>query len=168
MRKIIAFIVIAQLVVSCSAGKTVTKFDRIIFHTTKCFGTCPEYHLELNNNKEVKLFVEKEYQKRELNPERIGYYRGQLDQKKYDEFLSLLEKINLKKSGMYRPLKENEIPLSDGPKLKMILYSNDTRKPIEAIYPIELWEKMITFVYQTGKEPGFVKVDEKLEIESFK
>ena len=67
MKKIFYLIIFAFFIVSCASKKNEGKFEKIIFHTSKCFGTCPEYHLELNQKKEIKLYVEKAYQKRKID-----------------------------------------------------------------------------------------------------
>lgn len=99
------------------------RFEKIIFHTSKCFGTCPEYHLELGKNKEIKLYVEKAYQKRKIDTVKIGYDRGNLDDETYIEFMKLLEKIDLEKSGIIESKHDpNIIVFKEGPQLSLILY----------------------------------------------
>ena len=58
MKKIL-YLIIPFILFSCASKKNDKGFEKIILHTSKCFGTCPEYHLELNQKKEIKLYVEK-------------------------------------------------------------------------------------------------------------
>ena len=61
MKKIF-YLIISFILISCASKKNDNEFEKIIFHTSECFGTCPEYHLEINQKKEVKLYVEKAYE----------------------------------------------------------------------------------------------------------
>ena len=94
MKKIF-YLIVPLILISCASKKNDNGFEKIIFHTSKCFGTCPEYHLELNQKKEIKLFIEKAYKKRTLDTLKIGYYKGKIDNETYSELISLIEKIDL-------------------------------------------------------------------------
>lgn len=168
MKKHFFFIITSLLIISCATKKVENRFEKIIFHTTKCFGTCPVYHLELNKNKEIKLYIEKAYQKRKIDTSRIGYYKGKLDNKTYAEFLGLLNKIDLKKSGIIEPIYEpNTTILEDGTQLYLILYIDKLRKPIIYIYPEGHWQKTMTFLYKIAEDESLIKINEELDIEKF-
>ena len=168
MKKMFYLIIISFILNSCASKKNNTGFEKIIFHTSKCFGTCPEYHLEINKNKEVKLYVEKAYEKRKIDTLKMGYYKGKLDDKTYMEFIDLIKKIDLEKSGIIEPKREpNTIIFSEGSQLSIILYIKKQRKPMIYIYPAGHWEKLMTFVYKIGKSESLTKTTEKLEIEAF-
>lgn len=167
MRKAILLIIITQFLIGCSSRKINPGFEKIIFHTSKCFGTCPEYHLELNHNKEIRLYIEKAYDKRKIDTARIGFYRGKLDKKTYKEFQSILEKIDWEKSGMEAPpVAPKTITLSEGSQLTLILYIDNKRKPIKYIYPSGHWQNLMAFLYKISEDKSLIKVSEKLEIES--
>ncbi|ESU19832.1 hypothetical protein FEDK69T_30880 [Flavobacterium enshiense DK69] len=167
MRKAILLIIITQFLANCSSGKINSRFEKMIFHTSKCFGTCPEYHLELNQNKKIKLYIEKAYQNYKIDSTRIGFYRGKLDKETYNEFLSILEKIDLEKSGTKAPpVEPNTITLSEGSQLTLILYIDNKRKPMRYIYPAGLMQDLMAFLYKISKDKSLTKVNEKLEIES--
>ncbi len=168
MNKTYYLIVFTFFILSCASKKSEIKFEKIIFHTSKCFGTCPEYHLELNKKKEIKLYVEKTYQKRKIDTLKIGYYKGKLDKKTYSELISLIEEIDIEKSGIIEPKQEpNTIILKEGSQISLILYTNKQRKPIIYIYPAGHWEKLMNFVYKIAKDDKLIKTKEKLNIESF-
>lgn len=168
MKKALFLFVVLQLIIGCATKKVEDRFEKIIFHTTKCFGTCPEYHLELNNNKEIKLYIEKAYQKRELDTSRIGYYKGKLDKVTYVEFLELLEKMDLDKSGIIEPEREpNTVVLRETSQLFLILYNDKKRKPIIYIYPAGHWQKIMAFLYKIAEDDSLIKTNEKLYIEKF-
>ena len=94
--------------------------------------------------------------------------KGKLDDKTYIEFIDLIKKIDLEKSGIIEPKREpNTIILSEGSQLSIILYMKKQRKPMIYIYPAGHWEKLMTFVYKIGKSESLTKTTEKLEIESF-
>ena len=167
--KNIIYITFVLFFISCSVQKTDLQFEKIIFHKSKCFGTCPEYHLELNNKREIKLYVEKAYQKRTIDTLKIGYYKGKLDNETYAEFINLLEKIDLEKSGIIEPKREpNTILIKEGSQLSLILYIDKQRKPIIYIYPEGHWQILMTFLYKITNHESLIKINEKFEVESFK
>jgi hypothetical protein len=45
----------------CITSKNAIQFDKIIYHSTTCYGGCPAYHLLLNNNKSIWLDAEYVY-----------------------------------------------------------------------------------------------------------
>ena len=159
MKKMFYLIIISFILNSCASKKNNNGFEKIIFHTSKCFGTCPEYHLEINKNKEVKLYVEKAYEKRKIDTLKMGYYKGKLDDKTYMEFIDLIKKIDLEKSGIIEPKREpNTIILSEGSQLSIILYIKKQRKPMIYIYPAGHWEKLMSFVYKIGKSESLASL----------
>lgn len=167
MKKIF-FLIIPFILTSCASKKDDTKFEKIIFHTSKCFGTCPEYHLELNQKREIKLHIEKIYNKRTLDTLKIGYYRGKLDDETYSELKSIIEKIDLKKSGIIEPiLEQNTITLKEGTQLSLILYIKNQRKPMIYIYPEGHCNILISFIYKVSNLEYLTKTSEKLQIEPF-
>lgn len=168
MKKIFYLIIFTFFIVSCASKKNKIKFEKIIFHTSKCFGTCPEYHLQINKKKEIKLYVEKTYQKRKIDTAKIGYYKGKLNNETYSEFINLIKNIDLDKSGIIEPKQEpNTITLKEGSQLSLILYTNKERKPIIYIYPAGHCEKLMNFVYKIAKDDKLIKTNEKLNIEPF-
>ncbi|CAM4426528.1 DUF6438 domain-containing protein [Flavobacterium terrigena] len=168
MKKYLYLIITSHLIISCATKKNEDRFEKIIFHTTKCFGTCPEYHLELNKNQEIKLYIEKAYQKRILDTSRIGYYKGKLDNKTYAEFLELLGKMDLDKSGIIEPEREpNTVVLRETSQLYLILYNDKLRKPIIYIYPAGHWQKIMAFLYKIAEDKSLTKTNEELDIEKF-
>lgn len=167
MKNIIYLTFVSLFIISCSAQKTNLRFEKIIFHTSACFGTCPEYHLELNNKKEIKLYIEKAYQKRNIDTLKIGYYKGKLDNDTYTEFINLLDKIDLEKSGIME-FEPKTIELNEGSKMSLILYMDKQRKPIKYIYPEGHMQKLMTFLYKITDHESLIRINEKLEVEPFK
>lgn len=167
MKKIF-YLIIPFILICCASKNNDNEFEKIIFHTSECFGTCPEYHLEINQKKEVKLFIEKVYQKRKIDTLKIGYYKGKLDNETYSELISLIEKIDLKKSGINEPIREpNTVVLKEGSQLSIILYIKNQRKPMIYIYPAGHWEKLMSFVYKISSSEKLTKTSEELQIEAF-
>lgn len=167
MKKIF-YLIVPLILIGCASKKNDNGFEKIIFHTSKCFGTCPEYHLELNQKKEIKLFIEKAYKKRTIDTLKIGFYKGKIDSETYSELISLIEKIDLEKSGIVEPIREpNTIVLKEGSQLSLILYIKNQRKPMIYIYPAGHWEKLISFVYKISNSENLTKTSEELQIEPF-
>jgi len=169
MKNIIYTTFVALFFISCSAQKTNLRFKKIIFHTSSCFGTCPEYHLELNKKKEIKLHIEKAYQKREIDTAKMGYYKGKITTEVYKEFLSILNRLDIEKSGIIEPYRApNTFFLREGSQLSLILYVNNKRKPMIYFYPAGIHIELMTYLYKLTNDKNLYKEKEKFEIETLK
>src|SRR5690606_25439844 len=60
-KKLLLLIFLLLNIYGCDQNKTNFSFEKITLHTEMCLGTCPIYHLEINNDKQIKLFVEEFY-----------------------------------------------------------------------------------------------------------
>ena len=59
------------------------KFEKIIFSTTECYGTCPVMAIEIDNNKNFKFIGEK-------NSIATGHYYGKIPDAEYEKLLDIL------------------------------------------------------------------------------
>ncbi len=86
-RKLLLLLFLILNFYGCNQNKTDKSFEKITFYTSMCLGTCAIYHLEIDNDKQIKLFVEEFYieESFEKDLSRIGYFTGKLSEK---EFLS--------------------------------------------------------------------------------
>lgn len=78
MKRIIIITSIISTLFGCGQSDKNVKLDKIIFHTSMCFGTCPTYHLQVDNNREVKLYAEQVYKNGsyETDTTKTGYFVG--------------------------------------------------------------------------------------------
>lgn len=83
-------------------------FDKITYKTTSCYGTCPTYYLEINSDKTFKLFAETVFKDNtsifdfELDSTKMGYFKGKLDDKSFQNLNQKLQKLSNPKYKYYR------------------------------------------------------------------
>ncbi|MCX8531071.1 DUF6438 domain-containing protein [Chryseobacterium luquanense] len=98
------------------------KFDKLIYRTTGCFGTCPTYYLEINNDRTFKLFAETVFKEEtsifdfELDSAKMGYFKGSLDEVTYN---TLNKKIQMISEPNYKYYKDDVI--TDTPTVTLIV-----------------------------------------------
>lgn len=161
-------IILSFLLIGCSSNNFNKSFEKIIFHTTKCFGTCPVYHLEINNGGEVKLHIEKAYKNRIIDNSKIGYYTGKLGKSEYVELLNLIEEVDVEKSGIIEAKHDPKtVILKEGSQLHLIIYVGMQRKPMTHIYPVGHWNKLMKFVNNISNNSNLTKINKELYIEPF-
>lgn len=93
------------------AVDTTIRFEKIIFHTTECFGTCPVYHLQVDKSKQVKLNAQVVYKPRngfQTDTASQGYFIGQLSDTTFEKLITAIQTCNL------RTLKMNNALCCDG------------------------------------------------------
>lgn len=72
------------------ADKTL-EFEKLIFHTTYCHGSCPTYHLEIDSNKNVRLFSQEVLKKYlVLDTSKMGFFIGNISSLQYAELVKKL------------------------------------------------------------------------------
>ena len=100
-------------------------FEKIIFHTTGCYGSCPTYHLQIEKNKAIKLHIQRAYKRHsmyEIDSTKIGYYEGVIDEINYQKLELLLKTCNL------NTLEFDGANCCDGSITTIIVYYNGKRK----------------------------------------
>lgn len=138
------------------------KFEKLMFHTSDCFGTCPTFHLEIDSLKNAKLFIEEIFKKNlefNIDSSQIGYYKGKLNKEDYEELIHLLKTCNLKS------LEFNEATCCDGSIISIIVYFNGQRKYLMSMFPPVISNRLINHLYKICKTNSFKKTTEQFEIE---
>ena len=136
-------------------------FEKIIFHTSYCFGTCSTYHLEITSNRKTKLHAEQVYKKRssETDKDKIGYFKGQINEKKYAKLINSLQTCNL------NTLEFDGQLCCDGSVITIIVYFNRQRKYLKSMFPPVLANNLIEALYDICSEHELQRTDEKFVIE---
>jgi hypothetical protein len=122
--------------VICSCKNSKPGFEKIIYHTSSCFGTCPVYHLEIKNNKEVRVFAETVYKHPEKmvyeeDFEKEGYFVGKASNLAFKKLDSIVQHIGLD------TLKFGDVTCCDGIIYTIIVYYNGERKVFKSMFPPE-------------------------------
>lgn len=122
------------------------KFEKIIFHTTHCFGHCPIYHLEINKNGQARLHKEEIYKEVEkgnfiIDTLNIGYHSGVLSTQLLTELEHHLKTCNLETLECDGPL------CCDGSIKTIIVYHNGKRKYLKYMFPPAIVSNLINQLY---------------------
>ena len=172
MKNLFSVLIVLTFLFSC--GKTNSthiipsrSFEKIIFHTTGCFGFCPTYHLEVDNSKRVKLFAEQVFKKEEGFPFqedslKMGYFKGEVNDSTFAKLNQELKTIGLDK------LNFDGANCCDGSTITIIVYYQGKRKVLTSMFPPQEAQKLIEILYEICEESSLVPSEEKFVIEHVK
>lgn len=136
-------------------------FERIIYHTTSCFGSCPTIDLEINNDKSV--YLKGQYYKGnsmfEVDSSKSGLFVGKLNDTLYAELIDILQSCNLK------TLSFTERHGADTPVTTLIIYYNGQRKYMKSMFPPTIADKLIEFLYLVNTKVDLTRTEEKRTLE---
>lgn len=137
------------------------KFDKIIFHTTECYGTCPVYHLQVDKSKQLKLNAEVVCKQNGFQTDTTsqGYFIGQLSDTTFEKLIKAIQTCNLK------TLKMNNVLCCDGSVSTIIVYFSGQRKYFKTMFPPTIANELIRTLYDICKEGGLTKTFDKFKIE---
>lgn len=172
MTKIFSILTLIALLVGCrqSSNKQTEKicsFEKIIFHTSRCFGTCPTYHLEVDSNKNLKLYAKTVYKDDkdfsfEKDTIKMGYFNGLVS----DTTFTLLDK-ELNTIGL-DTLEFDSASCCDGSLITIIVYYEGKRKYLKSMFPPDKANKLIATLYDICEKSKLTKTTNKFDIENEK
>jgi hypothetical protein len=146
---------------SQEATKETFSLEKIIFHTSECHGSCSEYHLEIDSNKNTRLFSEKvfnnNYQK---NKAKEGYFSGKIDEANYQKLENLIKSIGADTLNFGN---EN---CCDAPVRTVIVYYNGKRKFMKSMFPPKSTFPMLDQLRFICENHKLKRTNEKFVIES--
>lgn len=129
----------------CNAqSKDKINLSKIIFHSSRCNGTCPRIDLEIDSSKS--LFVDREYfkTKSETDKRFSGQFKGLLSQEDYNKLLGLLHSCNI--DNLNFPSSD----MMDGIETTIIVYYNGQRKYLKSPEPPNSAKELIAFLKSLG------------------
>jgi hypothetical protein len=129
--------------------------SKIIFHSSQCFGSCPEIDIQIDADKTVKYklygyAVEKSKQ---------GHFTGQMSDSVYETFLSILKNCQIES------LRWNSTVCCDGAVVTLIFYFNKERKYLKSMLPSTLTEDLLNFFYTIESKVEFKRTGQKFYME---
>ena len=146
---------------SCEAQtKDKINLSKIIFHSSRCNGTCPRIDLEIDSSKN--LFVDREYfkTKSETDKRFSGQFKGVLSQADYNKLFGLLQNSNID------TLKFQKSDLMDGVNITIIVYYNGQRKYLTSPEPPKEANDLIEFLTLLGNNKKLQRTNETKNIEN--
>jgi hypothetical protein len=139
--------------------------EKIIFHTSRCYGNCPTYHLQIDNKRQVKLFAEEVYLGNseifafQEDTSKMGYFQGVINENKYFELINKLRTCNLEKLAF------DGTTCCDGSIITMIIYYNGKRKYLKSMFPPIIANSLISCLYNICNTTSLTKTHRRFRIE---
>lgn len=127
----------------CSARKL--KWNKVTFHTSGCFGTCPVYHLEVKSDHSYRLYKEVVYKKNfsyEQDDLKTGYFSGHLSDSTFKKLDRTLANVGLDS------LEFDGETCCDGSLITIIADYNGKRKFMKSMFPPSNAEPLISCLYE--------------------
>jgi hypothetical protein len=138
------------------------RFDKIVFHTTECFGTCSVFHMEIDSARQIRQHTEVLYRQTRRDSTREGYFTGKLPDSTYQKFVAALKTSNL------RQLDADEILCCDAPIITIILYANGKRKPFRTmLFPPIVAQNLVNVLYQIAGDQLGTRIDKPVVLEGW-
>jgi len=164
MKKLVVLFFLIFPLISCHLDRKSVKLERIIFHTSGCFGSCPIFHLEIDNKKNIKLFAEMVYQKglplvSEEDTAKTGYFKGTVNDTLYTQLDNILQTIGIEN------LNFNNSTCCDGSIKTIIIYYNGKRKYLKSMFPPERADTLISTLYKICTMNKLIRTKDKFDIE---
>ena len=148
----------------CAGEKNAAGFDKIIYHTTSCFGDCPTYHLELDSEKNVKLYAEQVLKpnwriKFEKDTARMGYFTGVANDSSFNKLSGIVNSIGLD------TLNFKWADCCDAPITTIIVYYDGKRRNFASMFPPEKARPLIDALMEICQHSQVKRTKETFAIE---
>jgi hypothetical protein len=140
-------------------------FEKVIFHTSRCFGTCPIYHLQIDNKRQVKLFAEEVFSNtNEIfayndDTAKMGHFEGILSENTYTELVNELKTCNIDSLNFDGSM------CCDGTIITIIIYYNGERKYLKSMFPPIMANSLISCLYNICRNTPLARTKSKFKIE---
>ncbi|MDQ3110041.1 MAG: DUF6438 domain-containing protein [Bacteroidota bacterium] len=137
-------------------------FEKIIFHTSMCFGTCPVYHMEVDGNKNVKLHAETIFARGvgiQRDSSKIGYFKGTANDTAFDDLTHEIQTLGID------TLNFGNARCCDGSLITIIVYHDGKRKFMQSMFPPARTRNLISALYAICEKSKLEKTEEKFIIE---
>lgn len=158
--------IIISTLFGCGQTDKTVKLEKIIFHASSCFGTCPIYHLQLNRDKSFKLYAEEVYKDdaeqftMNFDTSKTGYFTGQASDTTFNNLTTELKNIGLDTINFSGPM------YTDGPEITLIVYYNEKRQFLRSSHPTIKTDKLISILYQICETSKLTRTTEEFIIEN--
>lgn len=136
------------------------KLSKIVYHLSRCNGTCPSIDLEIDSNKRV--YVDRKYYKTksDIDSTNSGRFKGTLTQEQDNKLMEVLKKSNVDN------LEFAEVGITDVPETTIIVYYNGKRKYLKSARPPATANDLITLLKSIGGDKGLQRTEEVKELEN--
>jgi hypothetical protein len=170
MKNLFLHFLLLTLLFGCASKKSNTPattenppapFEKVIFHTGMCFGSCPVYHLEVDGNKNVKLQKEAIFSRgMQVDSSKVGYFKGTADEESFNTLVHEIQTIGIDTVNF------GNTHCCDGSLKTIIVYHDGKRRFMESMFPPQRTQNLIAALYAICEKSKLEKTDEKFVIES--
>jgi hypothetical protein len=146
--------------VSCASTKNqITGFEKFVYHSTRCFGTCPSLSLEVNADKTARVQRQFFESRGKEQAENSGSFQGTLTNKQFNILMKAIKASN------YESLKFPDIDCCDAPIVTIIVYANGKKTYLKSMMPPQEASELILFLQDYTSKIQLPTTTEKFEIE---
>ncbi|MCZ2223983.1 MAG: DUF6438 domain-containing protein [Chitinophagales bacterium] len=147
------------LFTGCVSTKySVEGFEKIIFNSTLCFGTCPSLYLEVTADKNTKVQRQFFESRGKENAENSGAFEGKMSN--YD-FKNLMKTI---KESNYEKLVFPNVDCCDAPIITIIIYANGKKTYLKSMMPPQEATNLIQYLTKLTSEIDLPTSTKKFEL----
>lgn len=140
-------------------------FEKLVFHTSSCYGSCPIIHLQINADRKIKLNAHfYEFGRSLVEKEEIsGNFIGELDVATYNEFINILTQSRINTYNI-----TNDRLCCDGSVKTIITYFNNKRNYVKTMFAPKILDNLILFLYELNTKVKLVRTNEYFDFENDK
>jgi|SRR5580658_3767292 hypothetical protein len=135
-------------------------FEKLIYHSSHCNGSCPGIELQIDSNRNILLRRDIWKKKGIADSHKSGSFKGKLDLATYSDFLAILTRSD------YANLKFPQVDCCDAVVTTIVIYANGKRTILKSMTPPQEALALISFLYNLGMQSavppttGEIKIDE--------
>lgn len=146
------------------SADTSLHFCQLFFHTTGCLGTCPTFHLRVDDQQNIQFYAENIIMFDSTGTQRDdtarqGYYTGRLNDSLYQELVLAVQ------SACLRTLRIPDIMGYDGSVYTIIVYFGNQRKYMQTMFPPIVLVRLIEICYRICDENRLPKTNRQLSFD---
>lgn len=138
-------------------------FQKIVFHTTGCYGACPIIDLEINKEREIYLngTFFKDFSMFDIDSTLSGQFKGVIDESLLNRLTFLLQTCNLK------TLKVNENLEPEMAVTSLIIYFNDEKRAFKFNTTPAILTELVDFLTLINQEVSLTRTNKRRVLETY-
>lgn len=164
--RLIIAIVFASIL-GCSSPEKIT-LEKIVFHSSRCFGSCPAYHAQIDHDKTILLYSEYVSSKsgsaiklNDPDTTKVGYFTGKVNEADYSDLERELQNIGINDLQF-----DENLTCCDASLITIIVYyNNGKRKVLKSMFPPQEANRLIFLLYGIIESAELHRADQKFDIE---
>ncbi len=147
--------------ISCVNTKytVVEGFEKIVFNSTACFGTCPSLYIEVTADKNTKVQRQFFESRGKENTENSGSFEGKMSNYDYRNLMRAINESN------YEKLVFPNIDCCDAPIITIIIYANGKKTYLKSMMPPQEASEFIQYLTELTSEIDLPTAINKFEME---